>query len=89
MVCRERKYREAIPILELGYQKASRPEDSAILSAWLARAYLGHEDREAAREWITRTAGWLDQNQTKPSAMHMHDWMEVHVLMREVQEGLR
>ncbi len=89
LLCREGKYREAMPILKQGYQKALRPEDSIILSAWLARTYLGNEDRQAARMWLNKTTGWLDQNQTKPQAMHIHDWMEAQILRREVEEGLR
>lgn len=88
LLCRQKKHREAITVLERSLRSNSRPEDCVITWVWLSRAHLSLGDVDAAREWLGKASKWLDQSKTKPEEIHLHNWLEALTLRREVDATL-
>lgn len=88
LLCRDGRPREAIPILERSLQSSSKPEHHIVTWAWLARAHLSLSEHDTAKTWLGKVADWLDQSDTKPKNIHLHDWLEAQILRREVEAEL-
>jgi len=88
LLCREGRHREAIPILERSLQSTSRPEHRIVIWAWLSRAHLSMGEHDTAKLWLGKVADWLDQSEIKPAAIHVHDWLEAHILRHECETAL-
>jgi tetratricopeptide (TPR) repeat protein len=88
LLCRQKKHREAIHVLQQSLQSNSNPEDCIITWVWLSRAHLSIGEEEAAREWLGKASRWLDQSKTKPEEIHLHNWLEALTLRRELDATL-
>ena len=89
LLCRQGRHEEAKPLLERSLQASSQPEHNVITWAWLSRVQLGLGDHDAAKQWLGKAATYLDQSKTKPPAIHLHNWLEAHILRREVETLLQ
>lgn len=88
LLCRDAKPHEAIPILERSPQSSPKPDHHIITWAWLARAHLSLGEKDTAEIWLAKAADWLDQSDTKPEGVHLHDWLEAQILRRECETEL-
>lgn len=88
LLCRDARPREAIPILERSLEASSEPEHHIVAWAWLARAHLSLGEHDTAKTWLAMAAEWLDQSDTKPESIHLHDWLEAQILRRECETEL-
>jgi hypothetical protein len=88
LLCRQKKHREAITVLEKSLRSNSRPEDCIVTWGWLSRANLSLGQEDAARMWIGKVNSWLDQSTTKPDGIHLHNWLEALTLRRELEATL-
>jgi tetratricopeptide (TPR) repeat protein len=88
------RFAEAAAAARRCLEQYPRWDGNVLCWLWLALAEhrLGHAD-EAAR-WLAKAAAWLDKHRDgRPLqaegdvALHLHDWLEAHVLRREA-EGL-
>ncbi len=73
-----------------------RPSRAVLNWLWLALAEQRLGKKEAARRWLEAASRWLDQPSAgmparaeKPPDLHLHNWLEAHVLRREAAELLR
>jgi tetratricopeptide (TPR) repeat protein/tRNA A-37 threonylcarbamoyl transferase component Bud32 len=87
-LCRDGRSREAIPILERSLQVSAQPEKLILTWVWLARAHLSLGEHDPAKTWYGKAADWLDQSDTKPEGIHLHDWLEALILRRECEAEL-
>lgn len=88
LLCRDGRQREAIPILEQSLQSSSKPEQSIVTWVWLSRAHLSLGEHDTAKIWLEKAADWLDQSNTKPEGIHLHDWLEAQILRHECEAEL-
>ncbi|KAA5540007.1 protein kinase [Roseiconus nitratireducens] len=88
LLCRQKKHREAITVLEQSLRSNSRPKDCIITWGWLSRAHLSLGEEDASREWLGKVTKWLDQSKTKPEEIHLHNWLEALTLRRELDATL-
>lgn len=88
LLCRNGRPREAIPILERSLEATSKPEHHIVAWAWLARTHLSLGERDTAKIWLDKAADWLDQSDTKPKSIHLHDWLEAQILRHECETQL-
>jgi len=89
LLCRDGRPREAIPILERSLESSSEPKHRIVTWAWLARAHLSLGEQVTAKTWLAKAAVWLDQSDTRPEGIHVHDWLEAQILRREVEHDFR
>lgn len=87
-LCRQGSSREAIPILERSLQVSAQPEKLILTWVWLARAHLSLGENDSAEAWHRKAADWLDQSNSKPDGIHLHDWLEALILRRECEAEL-
>jgi eukaryotic-like serine/threonine-protein kinase len=85
LLCREGRHREALPVLEQSVQSFSKPEQVIITWVWLSRAHLSLGEHDTARLWLDKATAWLDQSNTKPERIHLHNWLEAQIILREVE----
>lgn len=85
LLCRGGDARGAIAVFEQSLGADPRPEAAVINWVWLARAHLDVGETDAARAWLSRAASWLDQTESKPEALHLHDWLEAKIMRAEVE----
>lgn len=88
LLSRDGRHREAIPILEQSLQSTPKPEHHIVAWAWLALAHLSLGEHDIAKSWLAKVTDWLDQSDTKPDGMHLHDWLEAQILRHEVEAEL-
>lgn len=88
LLCRGESSAEAIPLLKLSLQQSQHPESSVVAWMWLARAYLSLEDHDTSRIWLGKAVEWMDQSNTMPEGIHLHDWLEAQILRHEVEAEL-
>jgi hypothetical protein len=72
-----------------------RPGRAVLNWLWLALAYQKMDKTKEARRWLAKAANWLDQQDGRMSPdlpfmkLHLHNWLEAHVLRQEVEALLR
>jgi tetratricopeptide (TPR) repeat protein len=59
----------------------------ALSQAWLAVTSARQGDAKAARLWREKAAAWAVRAEPAKTGASLHDWLELHVLLREA-EGL-
>ncbi len=93
MYVRTRQPKNAVPEFELSMVADSRPGRTVLNWLWLALAYQKMDRPIEARRWLAKAVNWLDQQEgrmpleTDTMRLHLHNWLEAHVLRREA-EGL-
>jgi tetratricopeptide (TPR) repeat protein len=87
--------KEAVPLLRQSLKADPQPGRAVINWLWLALVEQRLGRPEEARRWLERAAGWLDGLHDGWSAeleesdgMHLHNWLEAHVLRREAEAAL-
>ncbi len=88
LLCRQGNHREAIPFLEQSLRTTSQPEQNIISWLWLSRVKVGLGDHDAAKLWLGKATTYLGQSATKPESIHLHNWLEAHILRQEVETML-
>ncbi len=92
------RYREALPLLQKSRDDQSHPPDGvAGTRMWLALTYQKLNQSEEARHEFEQAEKWLahypdglpDDAERKRLGLHLHNWLEVHVLRLEVAPLLR
>jgi serine/threonine-protein kinase len=89
------RYQEAPPLLEKSLRAEPKPGAAVLNWLWLSLACqkLGRGDE--ARRWLDQAGDWLARQGTELPAdapargLHLHNWLEAHVLRREAAEVLR
>jgi serine/threonine-protein kinase len=88
---RNKQFKEAVPWFDASLHADTRPGIAALNWLWLAltRHQLG--EQEAARAWLNKAAVYLDGlGDERPATadaagLHRHNWLEAHILRREVE----
>ena len=90
--CRTNRFREAVPLFERNLRAESKPVLAVLNWLWLALAYHNLGEREQARHWLDKAGTWLDAvggelpgGAERNFGLHLHNWLEAHVLRREVE----
>ena len=89
---RHGRYQEAVSFFEQSLQADSKPGRAVVNWIWLALAHQrSGKPRRRGAGW-TRPRTWLDQfgdgmpsNAEAEFALHFHNWLEAHVLLREAE----
>jgi tetratricopeptide (TPR) repeat protein len=86
------RYQEAVSLFEQSLKADATPGRAVLNWLWLALAQQRLGKAEAARRWLAKAQAWLDQYRDgMPSraeeklGLHLHNWLEAHVLRREAQ----
>jgi serine/threonine-protein kinase len=86
---------DAVPQLEWSLVADGRPGRAVLNWLWLALACQKLDRPAEARRWLVRSANWLDQQdarmprETSTTGLHLHNWLEAHVLRQEAEAVLR
>jgi serine/threonine-protein kinase len=90
------RFAEAVPLLEQSLKANSRPGAAVLSWLWLALTYQKLGKTAEARDWLDRASRWLDQydkglppRAEETLGLHLHNWLEAHVLRREAEALLR
>jgi hypothetical protein len=88
-------FQEALLLLERSLRAEPRPGAGILNQLWLSLV-CGKLGRGAeARRWLDQASDWLARQGTelpadaRASGLHLHNWLEAHVLRREAAEVLR
>jgi hypothetical protein len=85
-----------VTLFEQSLQADATPGRAVLNWVWLALAHqrLGHS--EEARRWLGEAQAWLDQykdgmpaHANEKLGLHLHNWLEAHVLRREAEALIR
>jgi tetratricopeptide (TPR) repeat protein len=86
------RFQESVPLFEQSLQADPRPGSAVLNWLWLALAKQRLGKTEEARPWLTKAQAWLDQYRDGMPAraevdvgLHLHNWLESHVLRREAE----
>jgi hypothetical protein len=93
--CRAGRYREAPPLLEKSLRAEPKPGAAVLNWLWLSLACQKLGRGAEARRWLDQTGDWLARQGTELPAdaralgLHLHNWLEAHVLRREAAGVIR
>jgi tetratricopeptide (TPR) repeat protein len=86
------RFQESVPLFEQSLRANSKSGAAVLNWLWLALASQRLGKAEEARRWLGKAQAWLDQygDGIPPRAeeelgLHLHNWLEVHVLRREAE----
>jgi tetratricopeptide (TPR) repeat protein len=86
------RFREAVPLFEQSIRDNPKPGAAVLNWLWLALARQRLGEAEEARRWLTKAQAWLEQFRDGMPAraeeelgLHLHNWLEAHVLRREAE----
>jgi tetratricopeptide (TPR) repeat protein len=86
------RFVEAVPLFEQSLRADPRPGRAVLNWLWLALANQRLGKTEEACRWLGKAQAWLDQfGDGVPSraeedlGLHLHNWLEAHVLRREAE----
>jgi tetratricopeptide (TPR) repeat protein len=86
---------QAVPLLEQSLGADDRPGSAMLNWLWLALAKQRLGQTEEARRWLDRAAKYMDQYEARMPTeaehtlgLHIHNWLEAHVLRREAEACL-
>jgi tetratricopeptide (TPR) repeat protein len=90
------RYREALPLLQKARDKAPAPDEVAATRLWLGLTLhrLGQtekakEEFAQAEKWLKKFPDGLSRDAQRRFRLHLHTWLEVHVMRPEVETLLR
>jgi serine/threonine-protein kinase len=93
---RSGQHQDAVSFFEKSLQADARPGHAVLNWLWLALAHQRLGKSEEARRWLDRATEWLDQYRAgmpdradEELGLHLHDWLEAHVLQREAEALFR
>jgi tetratricopeptide (TPR) repeat protein len=86
------RFQEAVPLLEQSLRAEPNPGRAVLNWLWLALADQRLGKAAEARRWLGKAQAWLDRyGDGMPSraeeelGLHLHNWLEAHVLRREAE----
>jgi tetratricopeptide (TPR) repeat protein len=85
------RYQQAVTFFEKSLKTKPKPGGEMLNWLWLALANQRLEKTDEARRWLGKATAWLDQYDAMPSradaelGLHLHDWLEAHILRREAE----
>ena len=81
-----------MPLFERSLKADATPGRAVVTWLWLALAHQRLGKAEEARRWLGKAQAWLDQYRDGMPAdaeekvgLHLHNWLEAHVLRREAE----
>jgi tetratricopeptide (TPR) repeat protein len=87
---RAARYPEAVPLFEQSLKADPTPGRAVVNWLWLALANQRLGKSAEARRWLNKAQAWLDQygdrmpvSAEEELGLHLHNWLEAHVLRRE------
>jgi eukaryotic-like serine/threonine-protein kinase len=86
------RYREAVAALRQSLQAENRQGVAVLNWLWLAMSYHQLGEKEEAQRWLDKATEWLDKMGKEMPAnaeilnLHLHNWMEAHILRREAEK---
>jgi serine/threonine-protein kinase len=90
--CRAGRLEEAVDVLHQSLRADAWPGHALLNWLWLALAHQRLGETQEARRWLDRATRWLDRFATGMPAraeqglgLHLHNWLEAHVLRREAE----
>jgi tetratricopeptide (TPR) repeat protein len=96
LLYRAGRYEDAAPLFERSLRTEPRGGRAVLSWLWLALTEQRLGKPEEARRWLTKAQAWLDQygdgmpaNAEAEVGLHLHNWLEAHVLRREAEALLR
>ena len=88
--CRRNRFREAVALFNRSLDVDSRSGPAVLNWLWLALASHNLGENERARRWLDKADAFLDTVGSEMPAnaedlvgLHLHNWLEAHVLRRE------
>jgi serine/threonine-protein kinase len=89
-------FAEAVPLLEQSLKADTRPGTRVVGWLWLALANQRLGKTEEAQRWADEARRWLNDradgmpaNSDRDLGLDLHNWLEAHILLREVEAVLR
>jgi serine/threonine-protein kinase len=86
------RYQEAVAFFEQSLKADAKPGRAVLNWLWLALANQRLGNAEEARRWLSKAQAWLDQfadgmpaGAEQELGLHLHNWLEAHVLRREAE----
>jgi serine/threonine-protein kinase len=90
------RFPEAIALFEQSLRADATPGRAVVNWLWLALAQQRLGRQEEARRWLDKATTWLDQypdgmpaRAEQELGLHLHNWLEAHVLRRETEALIR
>jgi tetratricopeptide (TPR) repeat protein len=90
--CRAGRLEEAVDLLHKSLRADAWPGRAVLNWLWLALTHQRLGETQEARRWLDRAVRWLDRFATGMPAraeqglgLHLHNWLEAHVLRREAE----
>jgi serine/threonine-protein kinase len=90
------RFLEAVALFEQSLRADRAPGKAVLNWLWLALAQQRLGKAEEARRWLDRATAWLDQYRDgMPEraeaglGLHLHNWLEAHVMRREAESLIR
>ena len=92
LLFRAGRVNDSVALFEQSLNAAPAPGRAVVNWLWLALAHQRLGETEEARRWFEKATAWLDQlhDRMPPRAetefgLHLHNWLEAHVLRREAE----
>jgi serine/threonine protein kinase/Flp pilus assembly protein TadD len=86
------RFQQAVPLLEQSLRADPQSGRAVLNWLWLALAQQRLDKAEEARRWLGKAQAWFDQYGDRMSGraeeelgLHLHNWLEAHVLRREAE----
>jgi tetratricopeptide (TPR) repeat protein len=86
------QFQQSVPLFERSLRADPKPGRAVLNWLWLALAHQRLEKSEEARRWLGKAQVWLDRYRDGMPAraeeelgLHLHNWLEAHVLRREAE----
>jgi tetratricopeptide (TPR) repeat protein len=90
------RFPQAVALFEQSLRADPQPGKAVVNWLWLALAQERLGKDEAARRWLDKATAWLDQYRDgmpdraeQALGLHLHNWLEAHVLRREAEATVR
>jgi serine/threonine-protein kinase len=85
------RFKQAVPLFEQSLRADPKPGRAVLNWLWLALANQRLGQAAEARRWLSKAQSWLDRDAELPPraeeelGLHLHNWLEAHVLRREAE----
>jgi tetratricopeptide (TPR) repeat protein len=86
------RFKEAVPLFERSLRADPKPGRAVLNWLWLALAHHRLGKPGEARRWLDKAHAWLDRygagmppRAEEELGLHLHNWLEAHVLRREAE----